>query len=175
MVLNWEGPIKAESFLDEANPDARRGVYIWICTTEDDIWIEYVGKATGSPNLGHRQQQHVANILGLRSTIPGIFRRSGKAWTPNQYPVNKKDLLDLDVHMALLMESKTYLDSISIYVAEVPKEAEVDLKHVERNLLYDLSPRGTTSGTKTAPQQKLALKHRNATWATKCNVVVDFS
>ena len=166
MILNWEGPIKAESYLDKSNPDDRCGVYLWICRSKDDEWIEYVGKATGSPSLGRRQQEHIANILGLRATIPADFRDSKKKWVPNQYPNNKADLIDLDKHMELLNEAKSYMNSISIYVAAIPIELLQHLKQIERNLLYDLSPRGTINGTKTKPEHPLKITHKTAKWAT---------
>jgi len=164
IVLNWRGPFLPTEFLESASPEAEAGVYIWVAELAGERWVEYVGKATGRPTLWRRQQEHVANTIGLRYTIPGAVRSTGVEWIPNTYPKNKKDLLDDERRGQLVKEALSYLNSIEIFLASLPDLDSKTLGFVERNLLWALQPRSTSLGTKSPPPVPLDIEHRSASW-----------
>ena len=165
--LSWDGPYSPYSFLEHPNPHPYAGVYIWSADFADGYWIEYVGKAGGKPTIGIRQQQHVANTIGLRYTIPAQVRECGVKWEPDEYPDNIQTLLDEPSRSTLIREAIAYLDSMEFYVAEMQDYDSNIIKVVERNLLWTLQPRSTQPGTKTSPPIPVGIIHENPKWLRK--------
>lgn len=162
--LHWEGPYCPLSFLEKQNPAPGKGVYLWVCEHKAEVWIDYVGKALGSPSLGKRQQEHVCGQLGLKYKIPGEFRTSGKEWTPGIYPAYKEDLVDSERHLKLLEESKNYLRASKVYLAPIKDLSDKEINRLERTLIWQLQPLGNTQGKKSQPKEPIEVTHHNADW-----------
>jgi hypothetical protein len=164
--LTWEGPHTFQYFCETPNPSPHPGVYIWVTEENGKYYIDYVGRALGSPNLGHRQQTHVANFLGLRYWIPSFHTPEGcPEWMPGSYPDNKIILFNEAEYLKIYRAARNYVSSISVYLAPMLDSSSDTIKIVERNLLFDLQPRTTSWGRKTTPSIQYSLKHKNALWA----------
>ena len=166
IILDWRGPFLPKSFLDEKDPQPTPGVYLWLADFHGKKWVEYVGKASGSPTLGRRQQEHVSNTIGLKYTIPAQVRDADEDWKPGIYPENKNQLLIKSTRESLVDEALRYLDSMTFFLAPMEAKDRKLLGIVERNLLWALQPRSTVPGTKTPPPTPIDIKHRNASWAS---------
>ncbi len=172
LEIYWEEARHPFWFLEApANELARRcakegvrGVYMWVCSIGNRCWIDYIGKATGSPTLIRRQQEHVENQLGLRYRIPKEFMPGDEDWVPGVYPKNTAWLLDPHKRALLIDAARTYLDASTVFLAPQPEMSSQELRLLERNLLWDLQPLGTTPGTKTPPKEQQDIVHVNAGW-----------
>lgn len=169
--LNWEGPHKLSDFL-LAQEELRKkygspGVYLWITRFPDSgDKIFYIGKATGSPNLFKRIQQHYAFIVGGLYNVPGEFRSCKEEWIPDWAKSNTCNVLtDIEKMKALIGDCFRYVEACRVYLA---KTNDMDnVADIERNLLWDLRPCGTKWGTMTKPSVRLELLHSNASWLSE--------
>ncbi len=163
LVIKWEGPCQLANFFE---PDTRKkydcpGVYLWMEGAE----LYYVGRATGRPSLSWRQMQHYAYQISGLYDIPKKYRTSGDNWVPKRSQREVADvLLNQEKFRQLVGEGFRFADALSVYL--YCARSGKDVRAIERNLLYDLRPTGTTWGTKTIPNLRLELQHQSATWLT---------
>jgi hypothetical protein len=167
--LVWEGPFGLTEFLEHPELVDRfscPGVYLWIQRMAHGDVLNYVGKAGGRPTLYARQVQHYVHLIGGLYTIPGEFRHSGEDWIPDW---RKSDvsaiLLNPERFHELVGEAFGCARSYSIHLARLDGSEEA--KAVERQLLFDLQPTGTSRGTGSPPDAPVEIVHADATWATE--------
>ncbi|MEX2257288.1 MAG: hypothetical protein WD672_01140 [Woeseia sp.] len=166
--LDWLGPFPLQDFFT-VNELKRKfavpGVYIWIEDTPTGEHLSYVGKASGSPPLFIRQQQHYANMIGGLYTIPKCYRSADFDWVPDWSKSDVAEtLLDSDRFHQVVDDAFAYASHCAIYLAVLESAGQTKL--IERQLLYDLQPTGTRWGKSTLPGVPLSITHHNAIWAT---------
>jgi len=169
LELNWEGPFNLRDFVRDQGLERRfscPGVYIWIeGLPSGGARLSYVGKASGSPTLVQRQRQHYANMIGGLYTIPREFRDSGNDWIPD---LSRSDVAEVILYRAqfdqVIDEAFEYSNACEVYLA--PLNSADEAKRVERQLLYDLQPSGTTWGKKSPPSSPISIIHTNTNWAS---------
>jgi len=181
ITLEWSAGRKLREFALDTSDDHRKrfdraGVYLWVVAPpNDDAYVSYVGKATGSPTLLGRMRTHFVLHMGVGYSMPVPFvpqkyvvhSRSGrKRWEVNwSSDVCLNVLADEEQVIELTRCGFRLTNAITVYVANVDK---VQVKAVERQLLWDLHPQGTDWGTKTAPAPRTVdIWHKNAGWATE--------
>ena len=179
ITLEWsEGRRLRDFALDTSEGHVKRfnraGAYIWVVSTpEDDSYLSYVGKATGSPTILARMRTHYLLYIGVGYSIPLPF-------VPQEYVVNSaRKRWEVDWSSAVCVNALAdeervvelarcgfrFVDAITVHVADVER---LHVKAVERQLLWDLQPRGTTGGTMTAPApRQVDIWHKNVAWATE--------
>lgn len=167
IVMDWEGPYKlSEFFIDPAMKDKydRPGVYLWIEELPNGKKrLSYIGRATGRPTLWKRHLQHYAFLVGGLYTIPKEFRRSYKDWIPDWTKEEAAaTILSVEKFLNVVEEGFRYAVACSIYLW--PSKPDVDVRLIERNLLYDLQPTSTIWGTKSEPVTRLNIRHREPAW-----------
>ena len=153
LALTWQGPFKLSDFI--GNPELERqfgcpGVYIWIEKLEKADRLSYVGRAKGSRTLCQRQKQHYANMIGGLYTIPHEFYAADCDWVPDW---SRQDiytvLLNPEEFHKLVDAGFAYADACEVHLCGLTSGNEA--QQIERQLLYDLQPTGTTWGTRTPP------------------------
>jgi len=170
--LFWKGPYEFHQLINDDSIRKEyqvRGVYIWILHHKSDEKKElyYVGRASGKPNLWQRQWQHYKNYIGGIYDIPGEFRKSGEYWSNDVNDKARNVILDKRKFLELVSEAFDFTKYLKIFLCPLKEEDPQHIKIVERNLLYDLQPTGTTGGKESEPSNRLKISHRNATWATE--------
>ena len=169
--LRWEGPFTCSELLrstDNKKQFSVPGVYLWtdtrIVENESRDVLTYVGKASGSPTLWYRQADHYFHIISGYYKIPAQYRVCKQPWGLDYNKPESFDVLfDLERYQQLVREAFASASQMRIFLCP----CDLDVKVVERNLLYDLCPTDTTMGTKTEPPQPMAFVHQDAKWATK--------
>lgn len=164
--LEWFGPYGFKKLLEE---EALRkqfdcsGVYVWTDRVKGTERLYYVGKATGRPTLWRRQMQHYSMSIGGMYFIPEDFRVSRVSWNPDPKLFEVRDvLLGEEKYLELVREAFRYTQTIEIHLCPIEAKLVAD---VERNLLHELTPDGTSWGTKSQPLNRLSIRHINAKWA----------
>ena len=166
--IEWEGPFRIIDFLINQKYLKENfrfpGVYIHTTMYPDGTEkLTYVGKATGSPSLFIRQQQHYASLIGGLYQIPKEFRTSDIDWIPNwEKHEAEKILTNKDAFKVLIDECYNYAQARNVFLAV--NKWGYSVKEIERNLLYDLNPIGTNYGTKTRTNNPIDIIHVNALW-----------
>jgi hypothetical protein len=164
--LIWEGPYAMRDFLAPTLRDHFdcAGVYLRIERFSGTERLSYVGKASGTPSLYVRQQQHYAHAIGGLYSIPKDFRADGKLWDPKWGEPDVNDvLLDLTRYQRLVRDAFNWASACTVYLARLPAQQAED---VERQLLYDLRPTMTRRGTKGVPAKRISIVHEDATWSS---------
>jgi hypothetical protein len=169
IVLRWDGPHCLRDLFGNDHLKQKfscPGVYLWIQQYNGHQTLNYVGKASGSPTLYHRQLQHYQYFIGGLYTIPNEFRKCGKDWVPDW---NKEEvysvLLDKSKFLDVVNEAFDCINAYSVHMAKLATAGEA--KAIERQLLFDLKPTGTKWGCSTPPAVPIKIVHSNATWATE--------
>lgn len=165
LTLDWSGPHTFWEFVSNSHlrdQFDKRGVYLWIETSPSRVkQLSYVGRAI-SRSLSRRQLEHYANQIGGLYAIPKEFRESAREWMPNWKNPDPRILLDEGEFIKVVSDGFKYAKAVEIYLC--PTTSEMDIKAVERKLLFDLRPTRTKPGTKTEPKRKLFIQHRNPGW-----------
>lgn len=165
--LKWHGAFTFEELLTSAANKAefsKPGVYLWIdefCKPEK---ICYVGRATGAPDLWIRHWAHYISLIAGHYQLPGVAGPDGTPW--EMAPANPAviaTVFEEDKYLALVRAGFAYAKHLRLFLC--PLNAEL-VRMVERQLLYELQPVGTTWGRKTAPITLLSLIHESASWLT---------
>jgi hypothetical protein len=95
--------------------------------------------------------------IGGIYSIPAEFRTENIPWSPNiDDPAVIDTILDLKKFQELVCDGFIYIEHLKIYFACVPA---VQVRAIERNLLYALKPVRTTWGTLSPPGETLELTH----------------
>ncbi len=179
VILEWLGPYKLRELPQHQQRLECPGVYMWVERPPNDPYgfLEYAGKASGSPSLFARQIEHYHAYLGARYVVPlWAAQEYGREWGSALHdPKVIEILFDKQKIMRVISDAFEYAHTLDFYFA--PYKGPQPLTVVERNLIWDLQPRGNSQGRRTLPGQPLDLLHKNATWraaakaARKLNVV----
>lgn len=168
MSAIWHGPYPVRDFVTDHKLFDRfdsPGIYLWTETLPTgQSRLAYVGKAEGRPTLAARQRTHyVLTISGTYSIPTEFIKDREKGWAVNWEDSEVVEILiDCKRYLKIVSCGFDYVAACKVYLW--PYRGDVSLKIIERNLLYDLRPTGTTMGTKSVPPQKVSIRHENALW-----------
>jgi hypothetical protein len=145
------------------------GVYVWTITPPgcpEGEYLAYVGCATAKTTVWKRIIDHYINLVSGRYIIPKEFRESNDQWSIDWDDAEVRSVLsDSEKFVEIVRQGFRVAGASTISAAPLPASL-VDAHAVERQLLWDLQPFETTSGTRTAPINSLQFLHRGPSWCT---------
>lgn len=180
--LKWEDPLTFKEIIKDQwkGFEDYKGVYLWIDKNRPEE-VNYIGKTESS--MAKRQFEHYLGFIGGKYRLPGDKKTGLKEWVclyPGQKdePFYDSDLVDWsDVKNVILQDDEwhnlvlrgmQYSRDISIYCAEVDEKklGDIQIRDIERSLLWSLQPRSTKWGTRSKPQKEIMINHINAEWTS---------
>ncbi|MFH1862521.1 MAG: hypothetical protein ABH878_06865, partial [bacterium] len=101
----------------------------------------------------------------------GEFRKLGEYWSYGfKESVKKieviKTIRNEEKFIELVKDAFEFTKHIEIYLCPIEGN-DMNVRLIERNLLFDLKPEGTIPGTKSEPSERCLIVHKNAKWASE--------
>lgn len=172
VTLQWEPTIRLCEVPTLSKQTATRldapGVYVWTITPPgrpEDEYLAYVGRATLATRVLKRFRDHYLNQISGHYWIPEAFR-SGDEWSVDWNSPPKVDVLADQSQFIKLVEQGFDVARASRMTASLLDPQLIDVRAIERQLLWDLQPSDTSWGCRSMPSSPIRLNLGNAPWAT---------